>query len=300
MYVFAVGMERCGTHSIVNIIRSACKVPNYVVHEGVPFLCREAKLIFEGKDFRTESLKEKIRLFRKKSKECRLVCEANHRLGYFITFLMREFAPNCKFIFSVRDPLATITSRLSIWSHYPDFINKYPDFYKKKITELQPPYDFNEYRITPPKSFEKKSLIELYIWEWLENYKFVRRELACVSRQNRLIIFTEDITNRFDHILGFIGMEYFKVNAEVMGYARVKSDSVYVQPGEKETDVFITRNRDSQSDETILFAKKEVLSCKGLIANEIIKGLSKLDNDMDDDLIGMDKRIINLFQTKMY
>lgn len=299
MYVFAVGMERCGTHSIANIIKSAARVKHYVVHEDVPTLCKEANLLFNGLDFRTEDLKAKVRFLRKKHKECKLVCEANHRLGYFITFLMREFSSNgCKFIFSIRDPVATIISRISIWAHYPDFLHKYPDFYKEEIAKLKTKLEFNRYRISPPKSFEKKSLVELYLWEWIENYKFVRKELACLPTENRFIIFTEDITSKFDHILGFIGMEYMKVDEEVMGWSRVKSDSVYPQHKEKETDVFITNNRDPISDKTISFANNEVLPFRGLISSTILKEFYTLP-DLDDDIVDMDRRLANLLQLKV-
>jgi hypothetical protein len=299
MYVFGVGMERCGTHSIANIIKSASKVKSYVVHEDKPLLCREAKLVYGTGDFRTESLKEKLRFLRKKHKECKLVCEANHRLGYFITTLMKEFAPYCKFIFSVRDPVATIISRISIWAHYPDFIDKYPEFYKKCISSLKTSPEFNQYRISPPRSFTDKRLAELYLWEWLENYKFVRKELACIPKHNRFIVFTEDITSKFDHILGFVGMEYFKVDDEVMGWARVKSDSVFPQSKEKETDNFITNNRDPSSDETIIFANREVGKALGAIGSMVLDEFSTLQSDMDDDLVQMDARIVKQFKLRI-
>lgn len=299
MFVFAVGMERCGTHSIANIIKSASRVKSYVVHEDDPTLCKEAKLVFDGLDFRTEDLKKKVILLRQKHKECKLVCEANHRLGYFITFLMREFASSgCKFIFSVRDPIPTIISRIAIWSHYPDFLHKYPDFYKDKIKELNVKDQFNKYRISPPKHFDKKHLVELYLWEWLENYKFVRKELACIPIENRFIIFTEDITGKFDHILGFVGTDYIKIDSEVMGWARVKSDSVFPQQKEKETDVFVTNNRDSSSDPAIIFANQEVLPFKGLIASTVLKEFSCLP-DLDDDIMNMDKRLGNSLKLKV-
>lgn len=297
MYVFAVGMERCGTHSIANIIKSASNVKSYVVHEDHPTLCREAKLLFDGLDFRTDDLKEKISLLRKTHKTHDLVCEANHRLGYFITILKREFA-NSKFVFSIRDPIATIISRLAIWSHYPDFINKYPEFYQDEIKKLRSNPDFNKYRISPPKTFDKKQLVELYVWEWIQNYKFARKELACIPIEDRFIIFTEDITEKFDHILGFIGMEFFKVDAEVMGWSRVKSDSVYPQKKEKETDVFVTNNRDSMSDLTIRFAKEQVYLNRSLIVETISREILDLQ-DLDDDIVNMDRRILGFLQLKV-
>jgi hypothetical protein len=297
MYVFVVGMERCGTHSAANIIKNASKVPSYVVHEDQPFLCKEARLIFEGKDFRTEALKEKVRILRKHHKKCRLVCEANHRLGFFVSFLMREFAPKCKIVFLVRDPIATIISRISIWSHYQDFLDKYPDFYRQKISEMTPPFDFNKYRLAPPKSFANKSIVELYLWEWLETYKFTRQELTLVPRSNRLVMVTEDLTRDFARLLHFIDKDYFKIDDEVMGWSRVKSDSVYVQPKEKETDMFVTRNR-ATTDETVLYAKAEVMKSKGLIFSKISDELFKLP-PIDDDLVDMDKQIVKFLQVKM-
>jgi hypothetical protein len=299
MYVFVVGMERCGTHSAINIIRSACKVPHYVVHEDRPFLCREARLIFEQKDFRTPDLKQKIRLLRKRHKNNKLVCEANHRFSFFISLLMRNLGPNCKFIFLVRDPISTLISRISIWSHYQNYMAKYPPFYQEKIAQMTPPFDFNDYRLSPPKTYADKTVAELYLWEWLETYKFARQELATIPRQNRLIMFTEDLTQNFDVMLGFIGMDYFKVDGEVLGWSRTKSDSVYVQEKEKETDVFVTRNRSPHTDETVLYAKAEIMKNKNLISNKITEEFFKLPADIDDDIVAMDKRILKFIQVKM-
>lgn len=299
MYAFVVGMERCGTHSLANIIKVASSVSSYVVHEDTPTLCREAKLLFDGLDFRTEDFKTKLKFLRKKHKEFKLVCEANHRLGYFITILMREFSSSgCKFIFSVRDPVSTIISRLSIWSHYPDFIHKYPDFYKENIAKLNSKLEFNKYRISPPKSFEKNKLVELYLWEWIQNYKFARKELACLPMENRFIIFTEDITSRFNEMLDFIGKDYMKIDDAVIGWSRLKSDSVYPQHKKIETDMFITNNRDPISDETIEFANNEVLPFKPLISSTVLEEIYNLPY-LDDDIVNMDKRLSNLLQLKV-
>lgn len=284
MYVFVVGMERCGTHSSVNIIKSACQCSYFIVHEQEPFLCKEAKLLFEGKDFRTDDLKKKVSTWRKHHKTCELVCEANHRLGYFITFLSRQF-PGCKIIFLYRDPFATIISRLCIWSYYPEYMLLYPDFYKKRLHQIKS-HDFNDYRITPPNSFSIRSIIDLYMWEWVENYKFSRNELACIPKENRLIMMTESLTTETDKLFGFIGKDYFKIDDEVIRCANVKGDSVYA-------------TRDPTEDQTIMFAKQEVSSYKGVICNYISSELNRLQVDLDDDIINMDRKIMQFLKIKM-
>jgi hypothetical protein len=291
-------MERCGTHSAVNIIRQACNVPHHVAHEEQPFLCKEAKLLFEGKDFRTKDLRKKVQRLREHHKSDSLVCEANHRFGYFTTFLVQQF-PGCKILFLYRDPIATIISRISIWSHYPEFLQMYPEFYKQKISELQPPHDFNKYRISPPKNYSLKSVVDLYLWEWIENYKFVRKELNCIPVDNRFVMMTDHLTPNFDRLLGFIGWQFFKVDGEVLGWARVKSDSVYVQPKQEETDVFVTRNRDASQDETIQFAHEVVKMNRDRIISSILSMLSELNRDVDGDILEMDKEIGQFLKIKM-
>lgn len=298
MYVFIVGMERCGTHSLVSIINNGCIMPHHVVHEEQPFLCKEAKLLFEGNDFRTENLKEKVQLWRKHHKHKALVCEANHRFGYFITFLARQF-PGCKIIFLYRDPFDTIVSRIGIWSYYPDFLDRYPDFFKKIVAGLTPPYDFNDYRISPPLDYPFRSIVELYAWEWIENYKFVRKELSCIPPSERFIMMTENITQDFRKVFKFINEDFFYINEELLAWSRLKSDSIYIQQKEHETDVFITRNRDPLTDQTVLFAKYEVYKNRDIIKSIISKGLKNISVDMENDLVNMDKQVKRLLEVKM-
>lgn len=291
-------MERCGTHSAANIIRTAARGPAHVVHEEPPYLCREAKLLFETGDFRTSALRKKFAAYRRHHAAGKLVCEANHRLGFFPRVLMREFAPDCKFIFLVRDPIPTIISRIGIWDYYKDFWDKYPDEFKLSAFQNKARNDFNEYRLCPPERLRDGRLVELYLWEWLETYEFVRRELLALPKSCWKVVFCEDLTSQFRSILDFIGPDYFKVTDAVVGWSRLRGDSVYPQKKELPTDVFVTRDRNPDTDETVLFAKREVLPNAGLVGSTIAAAFKSLPV-IDDDLARVEKRILRCFNVKM-
>lgn len=298
MYVFAVGMERCGTHSVTNILDKACTVSHHVVHEEAPYLCEEAKLLFEEKDYRTQNLKNKFSRWRALHKNNKLVCEANHRLGYLILPIAREFKDS-KFIFLYRDPIATLISRISIWAYYPEYVHMYPEFYIEKLNSLSDKSkEFNKFRISPPKHVPCKSLIDVYLWEWLENYKFVRMQLACIPEKNRLLMSTGNITKEFSRLFQFVGNQYFQINDEVMGWSMVKSDSIYPQHKIKETDNFVTNSRDPKEDVFITYAKNMVKSNFDLISQKIFTELEKLPF-LESDLLHMDKEISNTLKVKM-
>jgi hypothetical protein len=67
---------------------------------------------------------------------------------------------------------------------------------------------------------------------------------------------------------------------------------------EKDTDVFITNNRNPASDETIKFANNEVSKHRALISSTILEELSTLPS-LDDDIINMDRRLANYLQLKV-
>lgn len=299
MFVFVVGMERCGTHSAANIIRSAAAVSSHVEHEEEPTWCREAKLIYEEKDFRTTDFKKKIANLRLHAKTHKLVCEANHRLSFFSTLLMREFAPDCKFVFLIRDPIATITSRIATWAHFKDYIDKYPADYVKEIERMVLPgkRQFNEFRLAPPKQYAERELGELYAWEWVETYKYARRELHNIPVGNRKIMRCEDLTSKFRDLLDFIGSDYFNVDDEVVGWSRTKSDSVYYQDRFVKTDRSLTQNRDPGKDGPLIFARQVIdksgIDIKAKIISEL-GGLPKIDRD----LIDMDMAVVDGYLKK--
>lgn len=244
MYVFVVGMERCGTHSAANILRSAASAPAHVIHEEPPTWCREARLLFEGRDFRTPAFKKKIAMWRDYHKKCRLVCEANHRLSFFTSILMREFAPDCRFVFLVRDPMETIHSRVATWAHYTHFPELYPRQYWEEMEVPEIKREFNDFRISPPWDYKGKALGELYAWEWIETYKYARNELQMIPSSCRKIMRCEELSNRFHNLFDYIGPDYFKLTDEVVGWAKTKSDSIQNRTGKHFTVSFAKKTLD--------------------------------------------------------
>lgn len=279
MFVFVIGMERSGTHSAANIIKTAVSTSAHVIHEEKPPLCREAKLLYEEQDFRTKDFKTKIAKYRKYGEKFDLVCEANHRLSFFPTLLMREFYPDCKFVFLIRDPISTLISRISTWAYYKEFAHRYPSTYLSETdTNVLPEKKcFNEYRLSPPSSYGERSLGELYCWEWLETYKYARKELQTIPPEFRKVMVCEELTTNYEQLFDFIGSKYFKVTDSVRECVKVKSDS-------------ITHNRNIIADGAVIFAKNLISQSKGAITSTILSELATVPK-LDRDLIDMDIKI---------
>lgn len=284
MFVFIIGLERSGTHSAANIIKTAINVSAHIVHEEEPTLCKEARLIYEEKDFRTKDFKSKIAKYHKYKKQFPFVCEANHRLSFFPTLLMREFYPYCKFVLLIRDPIATIISRISTWAHYKEFLYKYPSSYIDETNNnvLLNKKCFNEFRLSPPSSYSDKNLGELYCWEWLETYKYVRKELQTIPQEFRKVMVCDELTTKFEDLFNFIGTDYFKINQLVKDCVKVKSDSV-------------SNGRNMITDGAIIFAKNLISQCKGSIVSTILSEISRVPK-LDRELIDMDIKIEHMLK----
>ncbi len=297
MYVFVVGMERCGTHSVTNIIKHTCKVPHHVVHEESPLWCREAQLFFDGEgNWRTPDFWQKVRNYRKLHKTCKLVCEANHRLSFFITTLARQF-PGCKIIFLVRDPLNTIVSKIGTWAHWESVLDKYPEEFRKAVIDI-PVHkrEFNTYRISPPCP-KNLNLHQLYTYEWLETYMEAKRQLALLPSQQRLVMMTEDITPQFRRILDFIGSDLFEITEDKLGWTALKADSIYVQEKKDDRDVFQTQGR-SLEDPTVKFARSLVNANRHFIVQEVLARLASCPQ-LEGDLIDIDNKVTMSLKAKL-
>jgi len=221
--VFVVGFERCGTQTIAETLRAGCKVSGFIAHEDKPPLCEEVFAYTQGENWKTAAFLDRIDKFKWLSARLRVVCESNHRLGYFVTELNK--LPGAKFILLVRDPVMTLVSRVANLGHYPEAIDRYPGFYREEIAKLEPVDRlFNTFRVRP-KALDGP-LHELYLGEWLINYQETITQLG--EAQDVFFLQTEHIDNSVDKLLKFVGQDLFDRDkaAEV---AVVRKDSVYTK-----------------------------------------------------------------------
>ena len=223
MFVFGIGMERCGTHSLARILQEACVQDSHIVHESHPLLCQEASLFINKGNWQTPALLDKINNYKCLAKDHDLVCEVNHRLVFFTEYLYQQF-PNSKFIWLLREPKETIISRICTLAHWPHLLDKYPDFFQDAVKYQIPPTkrEFNLFRPVPPAGL---SLADCYIWEWQETYRENKRQFENIPSELRLLVRTEELTNKFEEIFSFIGRKYFVYNNRIKKMTTEKADA---------------------------------------------------------------------------
>lgn len=273
MYIFVVGMARSGTHSLCNVIREACYTDNYVVHEDTPLLTEEAYQYMQGLPWDKQVLQDKISKW--KSKKEKIVCECNHRLGFFVDSINKEFNEQIKYIWLIRNPIETMISDIATYAHWPDILHKYPDFFKTKVLTMVPEEKktFNQFRIRPPTW--DWDIWRFYFWEWLATYKEMRKQLSTVPNHRRLVFYTNDISDKYMQILDFLGSNYFLATRSVSKWAKIKADSIYQQP----------------RAQVIAYAQSIIWPNKREITATIIKEFSALPKT-DADLVAADYFIL--------
>lgn len=201
--LFCVGLERCGTHTIAEMVRKSSIVENWVRHEHRPCLAKEALMKFQGDDYKTDEFKSRMELYRRQ--DCMLICESNHRLGFFIDDINEATDGQAKFILMIRNPIDLIKSRLCNFTMWPDYIDNYPGFYQFDYFELQHTFgsgsvDQNEYRIVHPEYLDSE-IIDLHLWEISETLNYILDSLNKLSRDRYQIILLDSIQTSYTQIL---------------------------------------------------------------------------------------------------
>src|SRR6185437_16881803 len=130
-FVFVIGFERCGTESIARILKASCRVGAFIAHEDKPNLCQEASLYMSGGIYRTKEFVDRMEKYRWLGRAIKLVCDANSRLGYFVEEL--SGLGNAKFVLLVRDPVETLVSRVASLAHWPEIIDRYPQYFQAAV-----------------------------------------------------------------------------------------------------------------------------------------------------------------------
>jgi hypothetical protein len=224
-YVFCVGMERSGTHSVARILDSAARVCRHVAHEEPPELCREAMLAAAGENSHSADWEHKLARLRQLGGICELVCECNHRFAFFASYLWQALAPDVRFVFLVRHPVGYVLSKVNTFAHWPEVYDRLPAFYRKELDARVPPAkcEFNQYRIKPP-DFDRE-LWELHLWEYLETIRLARAQLAAVPRQQVMVLNTDRLTESADLLFRFVNPHWFKADGRSRQAIAVKHDT---------------------------------------------------------------------------
>jgi len=220
--IFCVGMERCGTHTLAEVIRRSSEKGNWretniglhrkpttwIRHEHNPSLAKEAWSKFKGQSPKFNSFNRKLVKYQRE--DCNLLFEADHRLSFFINDIYKSLDGNVKFIMLLRDPINLIRSRLMNFTMWPDFNCKYPGFYQMDMSNLQHTFGHgstsqNEYRIRPDNHLQL-NIVDMHLWEITTTIDIVMNNLKSVDKENYKIWYIENLDPT--SIMNFVGKEY--------------------------------------------------------------------------------------------
>lgn len=214
--VFCVGLERAGTHTIAQLLRRSSTIETWIRHEHRPPLAQEALLKFQGEEYRTEEFEDRLRKY--KRSDCGIVCESNHRLGFFIEDIAQEIK-NSSFILMLRNPIKLIKSRLLNFATWPNYWDQLPGFYRFDRYELFWRFgigspDQNQYRIRP-KNFAKMSPLDMHLWEVKETLEIILQQLQYVPKSRYKIIWLDRLSEYILPLAQWIG-------EDVINYGRLR------------------------------------------------------------------------------
>lgn len=199
--VFCVGLERCGTRTIAEILRRGIRYSSWINYELQPTLSYEAWRKHNGMPYQTDSFKQRLASYGRS--DTLFVCESNHRLGFFITDIYDRY-PDAKFIIMLRDPLSLIRSRLLNFCTWPNMFTEYPGFYQLDIGSPQNSMsnsEQNQYRIQPNRYMP---IIDMHMWEIAITTTKIFDQLRDIPADQQLIIWADKLPNSVMHLMLFI------------------------------------------------------------------------------------------------
>lgn len=202
--LFVVGMERCGTHTVSEMLRRGVVRESWIRHEYYPVLAEEASLKWYGYEYWTRAFKHRMELFNRY--DTYIISESNHRLGFFIPEIC-ENVDNPKFLLMLRDPLAMLRSRFSSFSFWDGFRNKCSDDYMTEQEEVAEKFvrgsmDQNLYRIRPADdlSFDGWTPAQMIGWEIIETMNMTLRYLSDIKTNDYSIAWIDSPSSINDGI----------------------------------------------------------------------------------------------------
>ncbi len=204
--VFVVGLERCGTHTIAEVLRRSCNVECCVRHEHLPTLSHEAMLKYSGQYYKTPDFIRRLEFYSRL--DCGLVAEANHRLSYFIDDIQTCLNGQCKFILMLRNPIELIRSRLYNFSIWPQFIHRFPLCYQLDIAKLRTVFSDgspwqNVFRICPD-NFDVDP-IDMHLWEISYTLRLALSQLKSLPKSSWEVFWLEYINQSATRLVQFVG-----------------------------------------------------------------------------------------------
>jgi lipopolysaccharide biosynthesis glycosyltransferase len=199
--IFCVGMERCGTRTIAEMLRRACFPSSWVRHEYKEPLTEEVELKLRNANFWSKKFKERLMLYNRD--DVALVSDSNHWLGYFIDEIS-QIVKDSKFIVILRDPVEQFKSKLRVGSVNPRFFGQYPDGYQSNILAARSVggsvYEKSRPKHASPLISAENWVVETQAWEMIESQKRVFNSISKLPENRRLIVRLENIEHSFADI----------------------------------------------------------------------------------------------------
>ncbi len=198
--LFCVGLERAGTHTIAETIRRSAIDESWVRHEFAPVLAKEVKMKLSGEDYWTQNLSERMVIYNRS--DTLMLCESNHRLGFFIPEISHE-VHNAKFILMLREPIALMRSRLRNYCIWNEHINTYDEIYLDGLKTISPLFtngstEQNAYRITDGR---ERPLLDMHRWEIITTLETILNDLSEIDKSNIGIVWIDNLSDHSDEIL---------------------------------------------------------------------------------------------------
>lgn len=229
-HIFVVGLERCGTHSLAEILRRSTLHSSWIRHEanvkddyGNKVLSYAAFCKYRGIDFDYQSyIRKRIEYYDRH--DVNLICDSNHRLGFFIKEI-KNHIENAKFILMLRSPIQLIKSRLCNFCLWPALIKQYPLEYQLDLYNIHTKFTSscvpgstsqNLHRIFPNHLLHidqwEASIIESHLWEVNTTLQFIMDQLVCLPNCDYEIMWIDDLPREISKLKNLINKKHLDFN----------------------------------------------------------------------------------------
>lgn len=192
--VFCVGLAKCGTHSIADMLDPACRAAHEPESEALLPLLEPAR---SGKI----AVGELRSLLRDRDRRLRLDFEANHLLGSFVPHLVDAF-PHARFILLVRelrpwiDSLINDQLNLRVWDGYSRWRVVYDQYLR------------GEKRVFPLEEAPLRDLDLYPISHYIRYWRDEPKAIVAQARSDRLLVLrTEELAGSVSKIAEFLGLQ---------------------------------------------------------------------------------------------
>jgi cytidylate kinase len=226
--IFVVGLERAGTHTLAEIVRKSAKHGSWVRHESNTkddydntILSNAAFNKYRNIDYQfDEHIDKRISFYDRK--DVSIVCDCNHRLGFFIQQIKNRIH-DAKFVLLLRSPLDIIRSRIANFSIWPELINRYPVEYQLELFCIhryfviaKGSHNQNRYRIFPQEISDIRSwdidIIQAHAWEINTTINIIMNQLKNIPESDYAIVWVDDLPSQIYKLKKIIDDRYLDFN----------------------------------------------------------------------------------------